>query len=245
MAYYRALLAVQQGDLDTAVRWARERMLDREIDPAELDRHDDYVSYHVRKYEYLVLARLRLAQDRPDRALSVVEPVLIRMERQGRTRLLIEALLLKALALQARGAPALAAPAAERALRLAEPGGYMRLFLDEGGPMRRLLAQGDWPSANSRLQAYIQRLLQAFPHAGPAPATHAPGSEPQQPVEPLSERELHVLRLLSAGRSNPEIARELGVAVSTIRTHAKSIYGKLAAHGRWEAVQHGRQLGLV
>ena len=245
VAYYQALLAVEQGDLDAAMRWASERLLDREIDPAELDRQDDYVSYHVRKYEYLVLARLRLAQNRPDRALSILEPVLIRVERQGRTRLLIEALMLKALALQARGAPALAVPAVERALRLAQPGGYIRLFVDEGEPMRRLLAQSGWPSADRRLRTYIQRLEQAFPQAGVASDISAPGSERLHLAEPLSERELEVLRLLSAGRSNPEIARDLGVAVSTIRTHAKSIYGKLAAHGRWEAVQRARQLGLV
>lgn len=245
VGYYQALLAVQQGDLDAVSRWASERALDRAIDPAELDRQDDYLSYHVRKYEYLVLARLSLAQQRPERALAVVEPVLLRMERQGRTRLLIEALLLKALALQAQGALALAAPALERALRLAEPGGYVRLFVDEGEPMRRLLVQGGRSSTDRRLGRYRQRLLQAFPQAGTSVAAPAPESELQPLVERLSERELAVLRLLSAGRSNPEIARDLDVAVSTVRTHAKSIYGKLAAHGRWEAVQRARQLRLV
>jgi LuxR family maltose regulon positive regulatory protein len=246
-AFYQALLWVEQGNLDAASQWAKERRLDGEIDPAELDRKDDYVSYHLRKYEYLVLARLLIAQNRLDEALSILESVLIRMEQQGRTRLLIEALMLKALALRARSNLAQASATMERALTLAEPGGYVRLFADEGPPMARLLRE---VATHGLAPKYVAKLLAAFeetPKDRRAPETVPSLSVSAQPslVEPLSERELQVLRLLATGLSNPEIARQLYVAVSTIRSHAKSIYGKLNVHGRWEAVRRAKELRLL
>ncbi len=254
VSFYQALLWIEQGNLEAASQWARERGLDQEIDPAELDRKDDWVSFHLRKYEYLVLARLLLAQAHPDKALSVLEPVLSRMEQQGRTRLLIETLMLKALALQAQGQVAQAMTTLERALSLAEPGGYIRLFADEGEPMRSLIAdcrlqieKRTLGENARRLLAYTAKLLSAFPTRVSAPAVKSEISnlKPETLIEPLSERESEVLRLLAAGLSNPEIARELYVAVSTVRSHTKSIYGKLDVHGRWEAVQRAKELGLL
>jgi LuxR family maltose regulon positive regulatory protein len=249
VAMYRAHLWVEQGDLEAALRWAKERGLDRDIDPTELDRKDDWVSFHLRKYEYLVLARLLLAQARPDRALSLLEPLLSRMEQQGRTRLVIETLLLQALALQAQGQIIQAMTVLERALSLAEPGRYIRLFADEGPSMARLLREA---GGRGIAPQYIGKLLAVFgvetkdegtTKVATADSVHR---HPQRAlVEPLSERELEVLRLLSTGLSNPEIARELYVAVSTVRSHAKSIYGKLGVHGRWEAVQRAKELGLL
>ncbi len=254
VAMYRAQLWVEQGHLEAALPWARERGLDGEIDPAELDRKDDFISYHLRKYEYLVLARLWLAQARPDKALSVLEPVLARMEQQGRTRLVIETLMLKALALQAQSQVTQAMAALERALTLAEPGGYIRLFADEGEPMRLLIADfrlqierqaASLKTKSSALAAYVDELLAAFKSGLAMPVQSEIKNQPSTMVEPLSERELEVLRLLAAGLSNPEIAQQLYVAVSTIRSHAKSIYGKLDVHGRWEAVQRAKELRLL
>ena len=248
VAMYRAQLWAAQGNLDATLRWAKERRLDQEIDSTELDRKDDYLSFHLRKYEYLVLARLLILQNRPDKALSVLEPLFSRMEQQGRTRLVIETLMLKALALQAQGKIALALVALEQSLSLAEPGGYIRMFADEGPPMARLLHE---TTAHGLAPTYIAKLLAAFAAKAPK-EQRAPETVPSPPVsaqpslvEPLSERELEVLRLLAAGLSNPEIAQQLYVAVSTIRSHAKSIYGKLDVHGRWEAVQRARELGLL
>ncbi len=242
VAMYRAQLQAAQGDLDAAGRWVKERGLDQDVDPAELDRQDDYVSFHIRKYEYLVLARVLIAQGRADRALSLLEALLARMEQQGRTRLVIETALLKALALQAQGNIAQALIALEHALSLAEPAGFVRIFVDEGQPMARLLHEA---AARGVAPEYVARLLAAFPEFE-TPAHYAPGpAERLQLVEPLSERELEVLRLLAAGLSNPEIAQRLYIAVSTVRSHTKSIYGKLNAHGRWEAVQQARELGLL
>jgi LuxR family maltose regulon positive regulatory protein len=124
------------------------------------------------------------------------------------------------------------------ALSLAEPGGYLRVFLDEGEPMAGLLRQA---ASRGIAPAYVAKLLAAFE---PESAEGA-APQPQPLVEPLSERELEVLRLLAAGLSNPEIAEELVVAVSTVRSHCKSIYGKLGVHRRWDAVQQAQELGLI
>jgi LuxR family maltose regulon positive regulatory protein len=242
VAMYQAQLWVVQGDLEAAGRWAKERGLDQAIDPTELDRQDDYVSFHIRKYEYLVLARILIAQGRPDKVLLFLEALLARMEQQGRTRLVIETALLKALALQVQGDIAQALTALERALSLAEPAGFVRIFVDEGPSMAHLLHEA---AARGVAPEYVARLLAAFPQVE-SPMQHAPRpAERSHMVEPLSERELEVLRLLASGLSNPEIARKLYVAVSTVRSHTKSIYGKLNAHSRWEAVQQARELGLL
>ncbi len=247
VAMYRAQLWVGQGNLDAAQHWARGRGLDEGIDPIELDRKDDFISYHLRKYEYLILARLLLAQNQPDKVLSLLEPLLSRMEQQGRTRLVIETLMLKALALQAQGKLAPALATLERALSLAEPGGYIRLFADEGQPMAQLLREaagrGIAPRYTAKLRAAFAKTTeeQRAPETAPLPSVSAQPSL----VEPVSERELQVLRLLASGLSNPEIAQQLYVAVSTVRSHAKSIYGKLNVHGRWEAVQRAKELGLL
>jgi LuxR family maltose regulon positive regulatory protein len=136
----------------------------------------------------------------------------------------------------------------ERALSLAEPGGYIRLFADEGPSMARLLREA---AAHGFAPKYIAKLLAAFAaktpgeQRTPETASFPSVSAQSSLVEPLSERELEVLRLLAAGLSNPEIAQELYIAVSTVRSHAKSIYGKLNVHGRWEAVQRAQELGLL
>jgi LuxR family maltose regulon positive regulatory protein len=126
------------------------------------------------------------------------------------------------------------------------PGGYIRLFLDEGEAMRRLLADLIRSRAlNSVLQAYAARLLGAFSAAGAqsvAP-THAPDISGL--IEPLSGRELEVLRLLAVGQSNREIAASLVISVGTVKSHVNHILGKLAAHSRTQAIAHARTLELV
>jgi LuxR family maltose regulon positive regulatory protein len=107
------------------------------------------------------------------------------------------------------------------------------------GLLRRAASQGSSP-------AYVANLLAAFDAAGPDEEATEPQPRPAQPlVDPLSERELEVLQLLAGGLSNPEIAEQLYIAVSTVRSHCKSIYGKLDVHSRWDAVQRAQQLGLL
>jgi LuxR family maltose regulon positive regulatory protein len=123
----------------------------------------------------------------------------------------------------------------ERALALAEPEGYVRVFVDEGAPMAALLA-ADRATA---MPNYVQRLQAAFGETVGAPPAK------QLLVEPLSERELDVLRLLATDLSGPQIASELVVSLNTVRTHTKSIYAKLAVNSRRAAVRRGSELDLL
>jgi LuxR family maltose regulon positive regulatory protein len=138
----------------------------------------------------------------------------------------------------------------ERALSLAEPEGYIRVFVDEGEPMRSLLAEFQStikkrPQAGSdessfRLLAYANKLLAAF--SGPGPAV-TPTSESLP--ESLSERELEILRLIQAGLTNQEIADQIVIAVSTVKWHINHLYAKLGVHTRTQALARAKELGLL
>jgi len=168
---------------------------------------------------------------------------LVQARRVGRIDLIIQSQLLSALACQGEGQDAQALAALAEALSLAEPGGFVRVFVDEGQPMARLLRQA---ASQGVAPAYVARLLAAFDAAGPEEMVPGDQRGPAQPlIEPLSEREMEVLRLLAIGMSNPEIADDLVVAVSTVHSHCKSIYGKLNVHRRWDAVQRAQELGLI
>jgi LuxR family maltose regulon positive regulatory protein len=241
VATSQAQLWVAQGNLAAAMNWARERGLERDIDWAELDDPDDFVNYHLRKYEYLILARMWLAQDQPAKTLSVLEPLRLRMEQQGRTRLVLEVHMLQALAYQAQGDVAQALACLEQALALAEPGGYVRLFVDEGEPMRvllsRLAADRRPPTA-----AYAHKLLAAFNLQPPTSNFQLPTSTL---IEPLSQREIELLRLIAEGLSNQEIARRLFISLPTVKWHTSNIYGKLGVKNRTQAVAEARALGIL
>jgi LuxR family maltose regulon positive regulatory protein len=131
----------------------------------------------------------------------------------------------------------------ERALTLAEPGGFIRIFVDEGPPMAHLLYEA---VTRGIAPEHARRLLAAFPmpepeQAGP-PDTQAPESGL---IEPLSERELGVLQLIAEGLTNPEIASRLFLSLHTIKVHTRNIYGKLGVHNRTEAVTRARALGVL
>jgi LuxR family maltose regulon positive regulatory protein len=243
VAWYQARLWIAQGNLEPARRWAEERQLERRIEQADAKEGDEFLDYHLRKYELPVLARLHIAQDQPGDALALLEPLIQRNERQQRVDLLLECLVLKALALQEQGDILRALTSLERALSLGEPEGYARIFVDEGEPMARLLRHA---ASQGIMPEYASRLVAAFGApdypGSPRPPVHAP---PQPLIDPLSDREMEVLRLLSAGLSNPDIAQELYIATSTVRSHLKSIYSKLNVHKRWDAVQRAEELGLL
>jgi LuxR family maltose regulon positive regulatory protein len=150
---------------------------------------------------------------------------------------MIRILALQALAFQAQGGRGRAMSALGRALSLAEPEGYVRTFVDEGEPMARLLrhalAQGVTPG-------YVASLLAALGEAaGSAPP------EVQPLIEPLTERELEVLRLIAAGLSNQEIAQELVIALSTVKSHINHVYGKMGVKSRTQAVAQAQSLGML
>jgi LuxR family maltose regulon positive regulatory protein len=197
-----------------------------------------------------------LAQDLPDQALGLLERLLAGAVAQGRTGSLIELRALRALALAGRGQEAAAVAALAEALTLAHPQGYVRVFADEGAPMGALLSRllaaqrGDRTAAGVSLE-YLGRLARALEAdatgAAPPAAPQARARTVAVPglVEPVSSRELEVLRLLAAGRQNQEIAEELVVALSTVKKHVTHILDKLGAANRTQATARARELGLL
>lgn len=241
LAACRARLWLAQGQPQPASHWAKHYALHLEAAGADLRPLVKYGFAHT------TLARVRLAEGQPEQAAQVLAPLLAVAEDGGWTGDVIEILMLQALALQQQGATIQALPPLARALTLAEPEGYVRLFVDEGAAMAALLGlllerqrTGRHGAGQSVSIAYVRRLLAAAGVARtPLEAT------PQPLAEPLSERELEVLGLLAAGLESPEIARTLIIGVSTARTHIKNIYGKLGVHNRIQAVERARALGLV
>jgi LuxR family maltose regulon positive regulatory protein len=235
----RARLLLAQGDLVGAARWAEQRGLGADDEP-------DY----VREPEYLVLARVLLAQDRPGPALALLDRLHAAAAAQDRTGSLIEAGALRALALAASGEEAAAVAALARALTLACPQGYVRVFADEGPPMAALLHQLVATQRSSQDAAGVPlgclaRLLRsvgtehAVPNGGRGSAA-VPGL-----AEALTARELEVLGMLAAGRSNQAIASELVVTLDTVKKHVSHVMDKLGAANRTEAVARARELGLI
>jgi LuxR family maltose regulon positive regulatory protein len=228
----KARIWVGQGRLAEALGWAHERGLSV----------DDNLSY-LREFEHITLARVLIARygrDREDasinEAMRLLERLLKAAEEGGWIGSVIEILMLQALAHQAQGNISLALAPLERALSLAEPEGYVRIFVDEGQPMAALLQEvaqhGTGPNYASRLQAVFEKA------EGRTPVT-------QLLSEPLSERELEVLRLLGTELSGPEIARTLVVSLSTLRTHTQNIYSKLGVNNRRAAVRRAEELHLL
>ncbi|HNS04158.1 MAG TPA: LuxR C-terminal-related transcriptional regulator [Anaerolineae bacterium] len=193
-------------------------------------------------------ARVFLAQGDPAAALAVLEPHRQQAEARGWADELLLATVLQALALRLKGARAAAVQALAAALALAAPGGFIRLFLDEGEPMAELLSaaaeQGIMPD-------YVARLLAAFQgEGGAAKPTAKISSSPTQSaswslVEPLSPRELEILKLIAQGLSNREIGERLFLALDTVKGHNRRIFEKLQVDHRTEAIARARALGLL
>ena len=179
------------------------------------------------------LARAYLAQSRAAEALTALEPLLAPAEAAGAFLRVIEVCALKALALHALGDTSAALASLTRSLVLAEPEGYVRMYLNEGEPMAALLRKAASHSIHTN---YVNKLLAAF--APPLP-------RPSALVEPLTPRERDVLRLISQGLSNKEIAEKLFIALNTVKRHTSSIYGKLGVKSRTHAAAQARELGLL
>jgi LuxR family maltose regulon positive regulatory protein len=245
VALHQARLWVAQGNLKAAIRWTEERGLilnrvgeveglDRDVESEEGSRYSPL----VHTLEYITLARLCIARDRPGEALEVLASLLQAAETAGWMGYVIEILALQALALQGQGDILPAVTALERALSLAEPEGYVRIFVDEGEPMAELLRHA---ASRGIAPIYVAKLLAAFEVEGLAVSP----SNLQPLIEPLSERELEVLQFLTTHLSSTEIADELVISVHTVRSHIKSIYSKLNVHSRMDAVQRAKELELL
>jgi len=150
-----------------------------------------------------------------------------------------------ALAADGSGKPHQAQEYLVKSLILAEPEGYMRIFLDEGQPMQELLL-GCRTSAEACLKVYIDRMLNAFSSPGQQPVeTSAQACTLQPLVEPLTVREMEVLHLLAVGLSNREIAGRLYLSEGTVKTHTHNLYGKLGVQSRTQAIARGKDLRLI
>jgi LuxR family transcriptional regulator, maltose regulon positive regulatory protein len=210
----------------------------------------------ARQYELpLSQARVLIAQDDPSAALALLEPLRRQMEEKGWQDERLKVMILQAVALYAHNETDKAKQVLSEALTLAEPGGFIRLFVDEGEPMRLLIADYRLSIIEHHLVTYAGKLLAAFGASQilqPKSETLAPparaGVENRKPkilVEPLSERELEVLQLIAQGLSNREISERLFLALSTVKGHNQKIFDKLQVVSRTEAITRARELGLL
>ena len=223
------------GRLDEAFAWARERRLSV----------DDPLTY-LREFEHLTLARMLVArfalersQDAATDATTLLERLLRAAEEGGRVASVLEVLVLQTRVQQLRGDTAAALVPLQRALRLAEPEGYARVFLDEGPSMVSALEAA---ADESIAPEYIGRILTVASVDRDSAPRIAAG---QDVLEPLSDRERDVLRLLATDLGGPDIARQLVVSLSTVRTHTRNIYAKLGVNNRRAAVRRAEELDLV
>jgi LuxR family maltose regulon positive regulatory protein len=232
-----ARINLATGDVAGGVRW---------MQASDLSPIDEICRPIAR---YILLARVLLAQaEDPSAALRMTEnealllltKLLGMAESAGAYGYVIEILTLQALAFQAWGQGDQALAALDRAIQLAEPEGYVRTFIDEGEPMAHLLRQA---VAQGIRADYAKTLLDALQNE--VVRSEVSVTDRTALIEPLTERELEVLRLLVVGLPNKEIARTLFIAVGTVKQHLKHIYGKLDVHNRTEAADRARDLGLV
>jgi LuxR family maltose regulon positive regulatory protein len=236
----RARLLLAQGDVHAAAEWTIAAGLSPGDEP-------DY----PREPAYLLLARVLLAQNDPSAALTLLQRLLGAAAGQGRAGSIIEIQALRAIALAARGDHAAAHGVLTEALTLARRHGYVRALADEGAPMRALLAQlpaarpGPQSAARRIDPGYLAALVRACGPADAVPPRRRAAAAPPGLAEPLTGRELEVLRLLAAGRSNQRIAHDLVVALDTVKKHVTHVLGKLGAANRTEAVARARELGLL
>ncbi len=248
-AALKAQILIRQGKLIEAQGWIQ----DMGLSP------DDALSFS-REFEHITLARLLIARYLTDRidsqlheAIRLLERLLQAAESGGRMGSVIEIFMLLALAHRAQGDLPQALGSLERALSLARPEGYFAIFVNEGPPMAELLVKMKGKGRAPCIDQYTEKLLVALGirqrEFQPSPTEMKStktrlNTEPSPLAEPLSERELEVLKLLRTEMSGPEIARELSVSLNTLRTHTKNIFSKLGVNNRRAAVRRAEELGL-
>ena len=233
---------LRRGEMERAAQVLEEQVQRRDKPPASL----------AHAVEQSALVRLRLAQGKPQEALTLLVPILEEATNRQWGKLVIELLILQALAQQMRQEEQATISALAQAVRLAEPEGYIRSFVDEGPQIMMLLSRLREQERKRGPTRYLDTLLAAFPSEErpqepcPERANRGVRHIPPQPLlDPLSERELDVLRLLARGASNQKVAEELVVAVNTVKHHVSTILSKLGVGNRTHAVAQARSLGLL
>ena len=245
---YRVRLSISQsisnsadGLPPVAIRWLQSSgLLEDSRQPASVM----FLPSHPRDFEHLTLARIFLVQGKVDEAFELLDWLHQSAATAGRTRSVIEILMLKSLAWQTYGDTSRAVSALEEAIKLAEPEGYIRLFADEGPMLAELLRRAYASGISSN---YVSKLMAAC-GVDPDLRTQLKGAGVISAItlpEPISDRELEILNLISQGISNRDAAEHFVVATSTVKKHLENIYGKLGVHNRTQAVARARELSLL
>jgi LuxR family maltose regulon positive regulatory protein len=216
----QARIWLGQGKVDAATQWLAQL-----AEEGRLRDHDPL--------PYWVRPRLLLIQGEYDAAKRIIESTVAWAETRHRVNVVIHTLAMLAIVQYEAGDAAQALSTLERALQLAKPGGYIRVFVDHGSSMAALLRQA---AARGLAPDYVGTLLEAFRILPASIVTLA---------EPLSDRELETLRLIAAGLSNQEIADTLVVSVNTVKTHVRRMYGKLGVNNRLQAVERAKELRIL
>jgi LuxR family maltose regulon positive regulatory protein len=233
----KALLALRQGDVDRAARWATT------FDTTS-------PSPYPLQWEQnaLIAARIWLAAMKIDKAEALLARLLTGAKSLGHGRTVLEIQVLEALLAGAQNRPEKACQALLKAVKIAAPEGYLRLFLDEGELMRSLLEACIPIIREPASIEYATRLVRSFTRTVESrlePISPIAPAAQKGIIEPLSGRELEVLRLMAEGLSNPAIAKRLYLSTNTLKAHAQSIYLKLDVHNRMEAVNKAREIGIL
>ncbi len=233
---------IARGELEPALQWARGLgYIDRSPADVFTEASRNASINELLQAEYFTVIRLVLAQRHPDRALEMLSFLYEKVQERGHQRRIIEILVLKALALDQKGLLDESLQTLSQAFTMAEPEGYLRIFVDEGEPMSWLLYKA---VAHKLSPAYSNRLLQVL-LADKENSRKLESTFDGRLVEPLSQRELEVLHLIDTGLSNDEIAARLYISLSTVKGHTTNIFGKLNVKNRTQAVARAHDLGLL
>jgi LuxR family maltose regulon positive regulatory protein len=235
-----ARLSLLNGDVQTAKRWIEEGDVHGYLENEGWFEGEASLRDHIRKYEWIILSRIHIAQGQAQQALEILTPLLEMVRSLQRVDLIIEVLILQAKAQELDGNLEDAVSILKEVLSLAEDGNYVRIFVNEGPAMARLLYAASQQGISPE---YCGRLLNAFPEEDQD--TLIVGPLESEMVEPLSSREIEVLSLISEGLSNREIAEHLFLTLGTVKVHTRNIYGKLCVNNRTHAVAKARSIGIL
>jgi LuxR family maltose regulon positive regulatory protein len=229
----RAWLWLRQGRLESVERWANGLHLNSQSDVTPDNESD-----------LLVLAQLLIAQNKLPEAAALLQRLLASTEGSEHWTSHLTAQLLRAVVFETQGQSREARQTLAQVLQQAESEGHVRLFVDAGLPVARLLYQA---IEHDLAPAYARRVLAAFPQAdwSPQPERAQRTEQHESLIEPLSDRELEVLRLIEQGLSNSEIAAKLVLSTGTVKVHTHNIFGKFGVSSRTQAVNKARALGLL
>lgn len=238
MSVWQVRIWLAQEDMTAIAQWiARSRLPtgNETIPPQEIG--------FFLLFDYIVLARVLASLAQLEESSELLRHLLAAAEVAHRTSSAIEILVLQALTLRAKGEPKEALSALELGLVLAEPLGFVRIFVDEGPAMAQLLCEA---LDENIAPQYVRHLLAAFDMDESPPVEDTrPVPDQSELIEPLSERELEIVQLIADGLANRQIAARLFLSLNTVKVHTRNIYGKLGVHSRTQAVAEARTLGLI